>query len=309
MVDLRKQVKRVFPRLNPNQKVLVREILAHYEEFIFLSVEEAANALGVHKSTLVRLAQKLGYPGYPAFRSALQELYRQEVSPGKKLGRALAEVADENIYARLVETEIAYLRESLNSIRPEDVLKAAQLISNAKRVFICGRGPQAPLTELFAFRLRRFHLDVIPIPEEGRGILEKLQLLTPDDVLIIYTFLFIPKDYLNALMLAKEVGAPVILITDTVVREMVSDVAVVLAARRGPAGIYHTNIVPLAIQTALVLQVAKLRSSEVLKHLEYLQELRRRFGYEYYLPPSQRRGRIVGTDGKDPHNEMGKAGK
>jgi len=92
------------------------------------------------------------------------------------------------------------------------------------------------------------------------------------------------------------VRAPVILITDTVVREMVSDVAVILAARRGPAGIYHTNIVPLAIQTALVLQVAKLRSPEVLKYLERLQELRRRFGYEYYLPPSQRQAHASGSD-------------
>ena len=296
MADLRNRVKRVFPKLNRNQKTLVQEILTHYEEFIFLSVEEAARSLGVHKSTLVRLAQKLGYSGYPEFRTALQELYRQEVAPGKKLGRALAEVADEEIYARLVETEIAYLRESINSIRPEDISRAAQLISEAKRVFICGRGPQGPLTELFAFRLRRLHLDVIPVPEEGRGILEKLQLLTSRDVLVIYTFLFIPKDYLNALELAKEVRAPVILITDTVVREMVSDVAVILAARRGPAGIYHTNIVPLAIQTALVLQVAKLRSPEVLKYLERLQELRRRFGYEYYLPPSQRQAHASGSD-------------
>lgn len=286
----------MLPKLNQNQKALVQEILTHYEEFIFLSVEEAAKLLGVHKSTLVRLAQKLGYSGYPGFRAALQELYRQEVSPGKKLGRALAEVADEEIYARLVETEIAYLRESVNSIRPEAIYRAAQLISEARRVFICGRGPQGPLTELFAFRLRRLHLDVIPVPEEGRGILEKLQLLTSNDVLIIYTFLFLPKDYLNALALAKEVGTPVILITDTVVQEMVPDVAVTLAARRGPAGIYHTNIVPLAIQTALVLQVARLRSPEVLKHLDRLQELRRRFGYEYYLPPSQRRTHTTGSD-------------
>jgi hypothetical protein len=63
--------------------------------------------------------------------------------------------------------------------------------------------------------------------------------------------------------------------------------ALALAARRGPATIYHTNIVPLAIQTAIVLQIAKLRSPEVLQRLERLQELRRRFGYEYSLLPYQ----------------------
>ncbi len=58
------------------------------------------------------------------------------------------------------------------------------------------------------FRLRRLHSDAIPVPEEGRGILEKLQLLTSREALVVYTFLFIPKDHLNALELAKEVGAP-----------------------------------------------------------------------------------------------------
>ena len=288
MSDLRRKVQQALPSLNRNQRSLIQDILTHYEEFIFLTVEEAARGLGVHKSTLVRLAQKLGYAGYPEFRAALQELYKQEVSPGRKLGRALAEVADDEVFLRLVETEIAYLRESTNTIRPEDIRRAAELISGAERVFACGRGPQASLIELLAFRLRRMHLDVIPVPEEGRAILEKLQLLTERDVLVLYSFLYIPQDYLNALELARDVGAPVILITDTVVREMVKGVEVVLAARRGPASIYHTNIVPLAIQTALVLQVAKLRSPEVLRHLERLQELRRRFGYEYYLPLHQR---------------------
>jgi len=286
--DIRRQVQRALPGLNRNQQALIQDILSHYEEFIFLSVEEAARILGVHKSTLVRLAQKLGYRGYPELRAALQELYKSEVAPGRKLGRALAEVHSEDLFKQLVETEIAYLRESTELVRPEHIRRAAELILKARRTFICGRGPQAPLTELLAFRLRRFHLDVYPVTEEGRGILEKLQLLSKDDVLIVYSFLFIPQDYLNALALAREVGAPTILITDTVAKDMVRDATVVLAARRGPATIYHTNIVPLAIQTAIVLQIAKLRSPEVLKKLERLQELRRRFGYEYSLLPHQK---------------------
>jgi DNA-binding MurR/RpiR family transcriptional regulator len=117
------------------------------------------------------------------------------------------------------------------------------------------------------------------ITEEGRAILEKLQLLTNKDVLIIYSFLAIPREYQIAIELASEAGCPVILFTDTVAKEMVNGVSLVLAARRGPATIYHTDIVPMAIQTALILQIAKKRPSEVLKHLERLQELRRRFGF------------------------------
>jgi len=46
MTELRNRVKQAFPKSNQNQKALVQDILTHYEEFIFLSVEEAARSLG-----------------------------------------------------------------------------------------------------------------------------------------------------------------------------------------------------------------------------------------------------------------------
>lgn len=279
--DLRLQelLRKNFSNLTKTHKLLIQRLLDNYEDYVFLSIEQAAKALGVHKSTLVRLAQNLGFSGYGELRAALQALYRQEVSPGRKLGKTLSELREDNLLQQVVETEIAYLREAVKMVRPQDLEQAAEFVIHADRVYICGRGPQGPLAELLAFRLRRFHFDVHTITEEGRAILEKLQLLTSKDVLIIYSFLAIPKEYQIAIEIAREVGCPVILVTDTVAKEMVEGVSLVLAARRGPATIYHTDIVPMAIQTALILQIAKKKASDVLKHLDRLQELRRRFGF------------------------------
>lgn len=276
---LQELLRKNFSNLTKTQKLLIQRLLDNYEDYVFLSIEEAAKALGVHKSTLVRLAQNLGFSGYGELRAALQALYRQEVSPGRKLGKTLSELREDNLLQQVVETEIAYLREAVKMVRPQDLEQAAEFVIRADRVYICGRGPQGPLAELLAFRLRRFHFDVHTITEEGRAILEKLQLLTSKDVLIIYSFLAIPKEYQIAIEIAREVGCPVILVTDTVAKEMVEGVSLVLAARRGPATIYHTDIVPMAIQTALILQIAKKKPSDVLKRLDRLQELRRRFGF------------------------------
>ncbi len=287
MTEIRDRLQQRFSSLTKAQKRVARQILDSYEDYIFVSIDEAAHGLGVHKSTLVRLAQRLGYEGYSELRNDLQELYRQEISPGRKLGKTLTEIHRRNVFQQVVETEIAYLREAVKMVRPGDLRQAADLILKAKRVFICGRGPQAPLAEILAFRLRRFYFDVHVIAEEGRAILEKLQLLTPHDVLILYSFIAVPKEHLMAITLAKEAGCPVILFTDTVAKDIVHGVDVLLAARRGPATIYHTDIVPTAIQTALVLQIAKLRAPDVLERLERLQDLRRRFGYEYSVIPHQ----------------------
>lgn len=282
-MDIRERIKSGFPSLSRVHKDLVQNILSEYEDYIFLSVDEAAKGLGVHKATLVRLAQSLGYDGYVGLRADLQELYRQEITPGEKLGKTLSEVQADNLYQQVVETEMLYLQESLKTIRSEDIQQAAKHLLGAKRVYICGRGPQGPLAELFEFRLRRFHFNVCAITEEGRAIFEKLQLLTREDALILFSFIVVPHEHRIAISLARDVGCPVILITDTVAKEMLDHVSVTLAARRGPATIYHTNIVPLAIQTAIILQVAKMQAPEVLKRLDRLQDMRRRFGFEYSL--------------------------
>jgi len=283
MSNLRGRVESCFVKLTRVQKNLIQAILADYEDYIFLSVDEAAKSLGVHKSTLVRLAQSLEYGGYADLRSDLQDLYRLEITPGEKLGKTLAEVRPDDLYRQIVETETAFLKESLKTVQVEDIHRAAELLIGARRTFICGRGPQGPLAKLFEFRLRRFGFDVQAITDEGRAILEQLQLLTRDDVLVIFSFIAVPQEHRNAISLAREIGCPTILITDSVAKEMVDHVAITLAARRGPATIYHTNMVPMAIVTAIILDIAKRQSSEVIPTLNRLQDLRRRFGYEYTL--------------------------
>jgi len=292
-MNLRERVQERFSDLPKTQKTLIQKILADYEDFVFASVDEAAQRLKVHKSTLVRLAQSLQYDGYTDLRTDLQALYRREVSPGEKLGKTLAEINDETLFHQVVETEIAYLREALKTVDEPDIHNAADFIIAARRVFVCGRGPQGPLAQLFAFRLRRFHMDVLTIEEEGRAILEKLQLLTGNDLLILFSFIDVSQEQRHAITLARKIGCPVVLITDSVAKEMLDRVSVTIAARRGPATIYHTDIVPMAIVTAILLAVAKRQAKSVLPVLNYLQELRREFGYEYSV--SERREDLADT--------------
>jgi len=65
MGSLKGQVESHFGDLSRIQRKLAQTILSDYEEYVFLSVDEAAKDLSVHKSTLVRLAQSLGTPDTP----------------------------------------------------------------------------------------------------------------------------------------------------------------------------------------------------------------------------------------------------
>ncbi len=279
MLTIRKRVQERFAELSPVQKRLVQKMLSGYEDFVFLAINEAAASLNVHKSTLVRLAQSRGYEGYGELREQLQLLFRQEVTPANKLVRTLADIDEETLYEQVIETEIQYLKESLKTIRTKDIHRAAKMLLGAERIFICGTGPQRALVSLLEFRLRRFQLDVVAVTQEGRGIFEILQLLDGDDVLVIINFGTFQRDHLNAASIAQEVGCPIILITETLAKELAERATLTLAARRGPPTIYHSNIVPMAVASAIVLDVARMLSPAQLASLERIHELRRRFGY------------------------------
>lgn len=289
-MNLHERIQKRFSSLTRGQQSLVQQLMGEYERFVFLSVNETAKNLGVHKSALVRLAQGLEFPGYAAFRSELQDMFRLEVTPGKKLGRTLAEIEDGNLLHQVVETERLYLQEALKTVGSDEISKAAELIAGAKRVFILGRYPQKPLADQLEFRLRRFHLDVVIITEEGRPLLEKLQLIEGGDVLVLYNFVGMIKEHRRAMEMAIELGCAVVMIADSIAKDLADATTVTLAARRGPATLYHTNIVPLAIQTAIILQIAKTHTQEALHWLEELQILRHQFGFESSLntrkPPS-----------------------
>jgi len=296
MLTIRNRVHERFAGLSAVQKRLVQRMLSEYEDFVFLTINEAAASLNVHKSTLVRLAQSLGYEGYGDLRAQLQLLFMQEVTPANKLVRTLADLQEETLYEQVVETEIQYLRESLKTVRTKDIHRAAEMLLNARRIFICGTGPQRALVSLLEFRLRRFRFDVVAVTQEGRGIFEILQLLDKDDVLMIINFGTFQRDHLNAASIAKEVGCPIILITETLAKELADCATLTLAARRGPPSIYHSNIVPMAVASAIVLDVARMLSPEQLSSLERLHELRRRYGYAGE-PIEQGGGEVAGQSG------------
>jgi len=280
MSTIRDRVQQKFADLPPVQKRIIQQILSDYEDYIFLTVNEAADWLDVHKSTLVRLAQGLGFDGYGDLRAELQLLYRQEITPGQKLGRTLADIDEKNLYQQVVDTEILYLRESLKTIQMSDVRKAAKLLLGAKRVFIYGKRPQKQLADELEFRLRRFHLDVRAVSDEGRVLLETLQLLQKDDAVMVISFNAFLREHVNAMSIANAAKCPIILLTDTVAKDMLSHADVALAARRGPATIYHTNIVPMAIVSAIILEIAHLQGPDVLASLEKLHRLRKEYGYD-----------------------------
>ena len=72
-------------RLTPSQRRIMQYIMDHYEEAIFLTASELAQRVGVSEATVVRLAQALGFDGYPGMQKKFREGLQNRLSTVARL--------------------------------------------------------------------------------------------------------------------------------------------------------------------------------------------------------------------------------
>ena len=262
--DLTKSEKRIANFLRKNQ-----------EESAFLSAGEIASRLDLSEATLVRFARSLGFSSYPAMRTVLQDNFRRRVTHSARLRGRLNDLRDGgDIFERLTATEIDFLSQALDSIKREELNKAVEILHEHDRVFVFGLGPSVSLVDLLELRLRRFGREVVPLTNSGREFLEYLTMMGEKDLLFVICFF----DQNPALKLvidyANKVGATIIMLTDTLEAILGDKVDVVLSAKRGPIGEFHSLVVPMTVINSLLLSLASMEQEKSMTLLDKLDNLR-----------------------------------
>ena len=272
----RERVDNPRQRLTAADRQLLDVLMSHPTEAAFLRAEQVADRAGVHVATATRLAQKLGYPGYPALRAALQVELLDGTDAAERVRRRLDRSPDGELVASLVEDEIAALREIPRFVPQEALDKLADRIVSARRILLYARGNATVLASMLARRLRRFGLPVAELGGSDRDLAEELVCLDRDDLVIALAFRRAPRSLAPLLATAQEVGTWTAVLTDVLGPELIPPPAILLAAPRGSGREFQSLTVPMAVANALVLTVARAAPGPT-DALERLDELLLRF--------------------------------
>ena len=269
------KIHEAYDVLPKKQKRIADYISTNIQEVIFYSISELAETLGTSEAAVVRFAQYFGYSGYPELRRVLIQHYKEHLTPANRIQSYLGEIKGQDfIYPSMVRKEIEYLSQSVSSVEKAAFNKAVQHLSRANSIYIFGSGPNESLASFLCFRLNRFRKKTTCIPYTGKNIFEKLILLTPKDFVVVYAFYKASTDVVNLLGFLKEQSIPNLLVTDTRVPMMVRNAGLVLCAKRGPFGVFHSPLVPMAITNALIIGVAENLGDRAMDSLRELSEIR-----------------------------------
>ncbi len=245
---------------------------------MFLSAAEIARRLDTSDATVIRAVKSLGYSGLPALKAELQDALRSRATPTLRLGRSLEELGGEpaEIIEHMLATEQELLVDARASLRPADFGRAIELLAAADRILVHGVGPNAPLGEYFAFRLRRLRRPATASGERGLALADTLLGLRSGDLIVAIAYEQVTREALLLLDRAVELGVPSILITDNLGFAYADRITVTLGARRAGGGMFHLSAITVVIIDSLLFGLAGRDRLRALDTIEELQQLRHR---------------------------------
>jgi DNA-binding MurR/RpiR family transcriptional regulator len=197
-----------------DRKLVVR-LQAHPAEAPFWYASELTRPLGLHQSAATRLAQRLGFAGYPQLRDAVRQDYLAGAGPSQRVLGRLERHADDEVLRSFVDDEIEALSALSQHVAQAEIDDVAARLTTAGTVYLYGQGNATILVDQLSRRLQRFGINPVALVGSKRDVAERVAGIGPADLLVAFAFRRLPSTLCPLIELTGIRGAHSVLITDT----------------------------------------------------------------------------------------------
>lgn len=264
-------------RLSRKQRAVVSYI-EHSPKFAaFATAAELGGRVGVHPSTVVRLAQMLGYAGFPEFQAAIRHQYLNSLDAIGLMPAHSGEQLGDIVLASL-DQDIRNLSTMRSTLEREEVRRVARIIAGAPSTLILGAGSHGGLALIFSHLCRFMGL---PVDAEIRGsvaLAARISEVGSGDVVIGTAAWWVVQDTREALAFARERGATTIAIVDSRASGLAEVADHVLVTRTESVSFFQSMAGPLVVLNAIIAEIATSGGAQIQEQMQISSELFSRFG-------------------------------
>ncbi len=201
----RENIRKHYEYLSRSYRRVADFILNDYRTAAFMTAAELANAVDVDTTTVVRFAQRLGYPGYPELISDIQEQVKVELS------RTFEMPPEESTSGGRVQQLINEDRTNLEKVLAHNTVDAIETILDtlrvAPRIIITGESYATPIAASFAEMLSEAGLPVVWVSGDTYERAKAVARLARREVVIGMTPVEGPSAVATLLRYARSEGA------------------------------------------------------------------------------------------------------
>ena len=254
--DLMKLIQSRFQRMSKGQKLIAEYILKHYDKAAFMTAARFGKTVGVSESTVVRFANELGYSGYPQLQAALQEMIKTKLTSVQRIELSEDQINEKNTVKAVLKADIDNIRSTMDKVNTFTFEESVRAMLNAKKIYIVGFRSSQVLAEFMSFYLCLL-LDNIKLVSVGMNdVYEQLVRVGEDDLVIGIGFPRYSTRTVEALAYAKNRGAKVLALTDSMLSPLAVHADYCLVAQSNMASFADSLVAPLSVINALIVSVS-----------------------------------------------------
>ena len=205
-----------FGSLTRTERQIAETLLENYPVAGLTSVTRLAEQAGVSTPSVVRMAQKLGFSGYPEFQSALRsELEATLSDPIVKHDRWSQHAPNTHMLNRFADAVLQNMRQTLDVLEP-DVFDAVcvRLADRKAGIMIAGGRITHALASYMFTHMQVIRENVTLIPPNANTWPHYVLNMQPGDSLVLFDIRRYENDSLKLAEMAYAHGATVVLFTD-----------------------------------------------------------------------------------------------
>ena len=208
------RIRTLSSELTPKQRQLVTFILQYLEKSAFMNSVDLARASGVSNATVIRLASRLGYDGFPGLQKDLQQNLRDQYSTLRRFPLDHGDI-NTSLIKKVLSLEYEVLDEMQGKISEADIISAVHLLRNCEQLYIIGLHANTCLAEYAAYFLGilRSHVNLITSPRHSN--FNFLKDCNPKSAALVYSFPRYPAETQDMVRYLSQKGTKIIGITDS----------------------------------------------------------------------------------------------
>ncbi|MBI5721157.1 MAG: MurR/RpiR family transcriptional regulator [Burkholderiales bacterium] len=214
-MSAREHILETFAELSPALQGAARFVVDHPNEVVTGSMRSLAARAGVQPATLVRLAQRLGYAGWPALKAGfVADLGLHSAGYGARAGRLATRARRADLAGEL----FAAHRHNLEATQRRSTAAlpaAAAMLRRARAVYVAGFRASHPVAYALYYGYRLFRDSVHLVDGVAGGIEAQLRPLRRGDVVLVIGFAPYSRESMQVLERARSAGAAVLALTDS----------------------------------------------------------------------------------------------
>jgi len=257
------------------ERQLANTMLENYPVSGLGSITTVAEASGVSTPTVVRMAKKLGFGGFPDLQAALRtELEATISNPIAKHDRWAADAPDTHILNRFADVVMENMRQTLRQLDPEDFNAVAALLADRKRtIYVVGGRITRSMADYFFTHMQVIRGGMTLIAPNANTWPHYVLNMQKSDVLVAFDIRRYERDILNLAEMAASKGVTLVLFTDQWGSPAAKHATHCFNCRIEAPSAWDSSVVSLFIVEALIAAVQNGTWKETKQRMKTLEEL------------------------------------